>query len=123
MTILVVIFNWVGQMAKDRIYSSYTREAGVLLGKQVRLGRKQRKWTEHELAERGGISRATLQKIEKGDLSVAIGLVFEVAALVGIKLFDSERSTLASHLARTDDKLAVLPSAVRKSRKTVDDDF
>jgi hypothetical protein len=54
---------------------------------------------------------------------VAIGLVFEVAALVGIKLFDSERSTLASHLARTEDKLAVLPSAVRKSRKTVDDDF
>lgn len=123
MIILVVIFNWVGQMAKDRVYSSYTREAGVLLGKQVRLGRMQRKWTEHELAERGGISRATLQKIEKGDLSVTIGLVFEVAALVGIKLFDSERSTLASHLARTDDKLAVLPSAVRKSRKTLDDDF
>jgi transcriptional regulator with XRE-family HTH domain len=119
---LVIIFEIV-QMAKDRVYSSYTCEAGVLLGKQVRLGRKQRKWTEHELAERGGISRATLQKIEKGDLSVAIGLVFEVAALVGIKLFDSERSTLASHLARTEDKLAVLPSAVRKSRKTVDDDF
>jgi transcriptional regulator with XRE-family HTH domain len=94
-----------------------------LLGKQVQLGRKQRKWTEHELADRAGISRATLQKIEKGDLNVAIGLVFEVAALVGVKLFDEERSSLATHVARTEDKLALLPSAVRKSRKTVDDDF
>lgn len=94
-----------------------------MLGKQVQLGRKQRKWTEHELADRAGISRATLQKIEKGDLNVAIGLVFEVAALVGVKLFDEERSSLATHVARTEDKLALLPSAVRKSRKTVDDDF
>lgn len=65
-------------MAKYRIYSSYTREAAALLGKQVRLGRIQRKWTEQELAERAGLSRATLQKIEKRDPSVAIGRVFEV---------------------------------------------
>jgi transcriptional regulator with XRE-family HTH domain len=35
-----------------------------LLAKQIQLGRKQRKWTEHELADRAGISRATLQKTE-----------------------------------------------------------
>ena len=110
-------------MVKDRTYSRYTREAAALLGKQVQLGRKQRKWTEHELTDRAGISRATLQKIEKGDLNVAIGLVFEVAALVGVALFDEERMALASHLARTDDKLALLPRAVRKRRKTVDDEF
>jgi transcriptional regulator with XRE-family HTH domain len=110
-------------MLKDRTYSRYTREAAALLAKQVQLGRKQRKWTEHELAERAGISRTTLQKIEKGDLSVAIGLVFEVATLVGIPLFDEERPSLAAHIARTDDKLALLPSAVRKRRKTVDDEF
>lgn len=108
---------------KQRTYSRYTGEAGALFGKQIRLGRKQRKWTEHELAERAGISRATLQKIEKGDLTVAIGLVFEVAALVGVTLFDEERASLAAHLARTDDKLALLPSAVRARKKTLDDDF
>lgn len=94
-----------------------------MLGKQVRLGRKQRKWTELELADRAGISRATLQKIEKGDLNVAIGLAFEVAALVGVRLFDEERTSLPAHLARTEDKLALLPAAVRRHRKTVDDDF
>ena len=122
MTVLLVIL--VGVMAKDRTYSSYTREAAVLLGRQIRLGRKQRKWTEHELAERAGISRATLQKIEKGDLSVAIGLAFEVAALVGVCLFDAQHSALTGHIARTEDQLAVLPSAVRRPRRqAVDDDF
>jgi transcriptional regulator with XRE-family HTH domain len=110
-------------MTKGRTYSRYTREAAVLLARQVRLGRKRRKWTEHELAERVGIARATLQKIEKGDLSVAIGLVFEVAALVGVTLFDDERVALYAHIARTEDKLALLPSSIRKRSKPVDDEF
>ena len=113
----------MGRTAKERTYSRYTREAASLLAKQVQLGRRRRKWTERELADRAGISRATLQKIEKGDLSVALGLVFEVAALVGVTLFDQERSALAAHIARTEDHLALLPSAVRKSRKPVDDEF
>jgi transcriptional regulator with XRE-family HTH domain len=124
MAITVVIYDWIRQMSKDRTYSRYTRQAGALLGKHVQLGRKERKWPEHELAERAGISRATLQKIEKGDLSVAIGLVFEVAVLDGVKLFDDGRSSLVNHIAHAEDKLAVLPSAVRKrSKASVDDDF
>lgn len=111
-------------MLKRRAYSRYTREAGGLLGKLIKLGRKERKWTERELADRAGISRATLQKIEKGDLSVATGLVFEVAALVGVKLFDEESPSLVSHITGADDKLALLPRAVRKRKKEgVDDDF
>ena len=110
-------------MQQARVYSKYVREAAFLLGKQIRLGRKQYKWTEHELADRAGIARATLQKIEKGDLSCAIGLVFEVASLVGVKLFDADASSLAMQHDRVDDKLALLPKAVRKSRKMVDDDF
>ena len=85
-------------MKKKRVYSLYTREAGLLLGKQIRLGRKERKWNEHELAERAGISLATLQKIGKGDLSVALDLVFEVAVLVGVRLSDSAPSSLANHI-------------------------
>ncbi len=111
-------------MATHRTYSRYTREAGTLLGKLIKLGRKERKWTESELANRAGISRATLQKIEKGNLNVAMGLIFEAAVLVGVKLFDEERSSLVSHSSRADDKLAVLPNTVRKRGKvSVDDDF
>ena len=110
-------------MAKARTYSRYTREAATLLAKQIRLRRKQRRWTELELAERAGISRATLQKIEKGELSVAIGLVFEVAVLVGVHLFEPEGHSLTAHIAMTDDKLVLLPSAVRKRGRPVGDDF
>ena len=98
-------------------------EAATLLGAQIKLGRKQRKWTEGELASRAGISRATLQKIEKGDMTCAIGLVFEVATLVRVYLFDSDRTSMTMQMDRMSDKLALLPKAVHKTRKTVDDDF
>ena len=110
-------------MAKTRTYSRYSTKAASLLGKQIKLGRKERKWTVQDLADRAGISRATLQKIEKGDLTCALGLVFEVAVLVGVKLFDSESSSLATYLERTDDKLALFPKSIHKSKKVVDDDF
>lgn len=110
-------------MERVRTYSRYTRQAVTLLARQIRLGRKQRKWSEQELADRAGISRATLQKIEKGDLSVAVGLVFEVAALAGVTLFDEERTALAAHIAGTDERLALMPRAIRKPGKSVSDEF
>jgi transcriptional regulator with XRE-family HTH domain len=110
-------------MTKARVYSQYSIEAAVLLGRQIKLGRKQRKWTEHDLAERANISRATLKKIEKGDLTCGIGFFFEVAALAGIRLFESDRTSLAAQLDRVDDKIALLPQAVHKSKQVVDDDF
>ncbi len=110
-------------MAKARTYSRYSTEAAALLGKQIKLGRKQRRWSEGELAGRAGIARATLQKIEKGDLSCAIGLVFEVAALVGVKLFDPQADSLAGHIERADAMLALLPKSVHQPRRALDDDF
>lgn len=115
--------RWVAGMTAIRTYSKYAREALSLLGKQIRLGRKQRRWSEHELAERAGIARATLQKIEKGDPGCAIGLVFEVAVLVGVPLFEADLPGLVRQHARLDDKLALLPKAVRSPATAVDDDF
>jgi DNA-binding XRE family transcriptional regulator len=110
-------------MNKIKVYSRYNIEAALLLGKQIMLGRKQRKWTESELAERAGISRSTVQKIEKGDVTCAIGLVFETAVLVGIKLFDPGPINLTTQINHTDDKIALLPKTIRKVKKKVDDAF
>lgn len=108
---------------RTRTYSRVTKEATELFGKLIRLGRKERKMTENELAGRAGISRATLQKIERGDLKCEVGLVFEVATLVGVKLFEAEDAqAVTMHLDRINDKLALLPQSVRTSVK-VDDDF
>ena len=46
--------------------------------------------TAQDLADRAGISRGLLQRIEKGNLKCQIGAVFEAATLVGIKLFDAD---------------------------------
>ena len=64
-----------------------------------------------------------MQLIEKGNPSIAIGLVLEAAIFTGVDLFVPEATTLAPQLERTDDKLAVMPGSVRKSRREVDDDF
>ena len=112
-------------MAKlaTRPYSRYTREAAELMGKLIRLGRTEQKMTAQDLADRAGISRGLLQRIEKGDLKCEVGAVFEAAAIVGIKLFDANSRSLESHISRVDDKLSLLPKYVRKKARKVDDEF
>lgn len=93
------------------------------MGEQIKLGRKQRQWSEQNLADRAGISRATLQKIENGDMGCAIGLVFEVAALVSVKLFEPDSIPLSKRVEHTRDKIALLPQRIKTKNKAVHDDF
>jgi transcriptional regulator with XRE-family HTH domain len=106
-----------------RTYSYYTRDATALLGGLIREARKEQKLTAQEVANRAGISRGLLQRIEKGDLKCAIGAVFEVATLVGVKLFEADEATLPKYLNRNQDKLALLPKSIRKKTRMVHDDF
>lgn len=107
----------------NRTYLHQTRDAAELLGKLIRLGRKERKMTGENLAGRAGISRRTLQKIERGDPKCEIGLVFEVANLVGVSLFGDEgNAQISRSIRRIDDQLALLPQQVRNNVK-VNDEF
>lgn len=110
-------------MKKIRTYSSYTQDALMLFGQLIKLGRKSRHFSAAMLAERVGISRATVQKIENGDPSVAIGLVFECAAIVGVTLFNSPETSITLEIDRLKDKLALLPKAIHSIKTEVDDDF
>ena len=106
-----------------RTYSRYCRDASALLGALIREARHERKLTAQELADRAGISRGLLQRIEKGNLKCEIGAVFEVATIVGVKLFDADESTLTNYLRQTKEKLVLLPKSVRNKSKAVRDDF
>lgn len=108
---------------EHRAYSRPSLEALTLLGKLIRLARKQRRMTAAELAERTGISRSTLQRIEKGDPKVEVGTMFEAAALVGVPLFDAGPGRLSDKIARIDDKLALLPKSIHKPATKVNDAF
>ena len=76
-----------------------------------------------DLAERVGMSRATLQRIEKGDLKVEAGLYFEAAAVLGLQLFSRDEAEIATLRRGVEDKLTLLPQAPRQPRREIDDDF
>ena len=92
-------------MVKHRVYSKYAQETAFLIGQQIKLARKTRKWSSANLAERAGITRETLQRIENGDMKTAIGLVFEVATIVGVPLFTEDRQQLSNNLELIQSKL------------------
>lgn len=95
-----------------------------LLGEQIRLARRQKRWSEAEAAERARISRATLQKIEKGGLGVALGLVLEVCTIVGVPLFNvADHASAIAQLDRTRLQLAALPKRIRAGKTEFNDDF
>jgi len=98
------------------------REAVSLLGEQIAARRREIGMTGAELAERVGVTRATISKIETGHATVAIGTVFTAAAIVGVPLFDLDddrgvravRDQLRSYRR-------LLPERVRP--REIDDDF
>ena len=109
--------------SRTHTYSRYSSDAMQLIGSLIKVARKERKLTAQELSERAGISRGLLQRIEKGDLNCKIGAVFEVAAIVGLKLFDAEGTTLTKYIREAEDKLTLLPKSVRQKTRDIDDDF
>ena len=107
----------------QRSYSRYAREAAALLGLLIHSARVERELTVAEVAERAGISRGLVNRIEKGDMGCSIGATFELAAIVGLRLFDAEPTTLTRHLSMARDKLTLLPKAVRTGTKKAKDEF
>ena len=103
--------------------SRQATEAACLLGMMVRQERRQKRWTIADLGERAGVSVPTVRKVEAGDPTVALGTAFEIATLVGVALFTSDRAELSALLSRTQDRLALLPTRVRPPASQVHDDF
>lgn len=109
--------------AAQRTPSRYAQEAIALLGTAIRVARIEHNLKMDEVAERAGISRGLLRRIENGDPGVSVGAMFEAASVVGVPLFEVERSRLGNHLALQNEKLALLPASVRSRTRKVKDDF
>jgi transcriptional regulator with XRE-family HTH domain len=106
-----------------RAYFRYSQDALVLLSQMIKRARIDRQMTMQAVAERAGISRGLLRRIEAGDPRCAIGVAFEVAAIVGVPLFDARPAMLSTLIATNKTILTLLPNSVRASRKPVFDDF
>ncbi len=106
-----------------RSTSRYSRDAVALLGQLIRRARIERKMTAEDLATRAGTSRGLVQRVERGDPGCAIGAVFELAAIVGVRLFDADQPALTNAISANGTMLSLLPKAVRASRAEVKDEF
>lgn len=106
-----------------RTYSPPTLDAARILGLQIARARRERRWTIEELAERIGVSKVTARSVELGKPTVAVGVVFEAATIVGLRLFDQDPDGLRDLVQRSSEQLALLPARVRPTQRPVDDDF
>ena len=106
-----------------RPLSPYAADAVRLLGQLLRKARIEKRMTTTDVAVRSGISRGLLHRIERGDPRCAIGTAFEVAAIVGVALFDTEHATMRYALNTNREVMRLLPRSVRRRRTEVNDDF
>ena len=106
-----------------RAYSRYTHQALELMGAALRVARIEKKIGTQALAERAGISRDLLYRIEKGDPRCEIGVVFELAAILGVPLFEPEVAALQGRVRELEARLVLLPKAIHPTRGEVKDDF
>jgi transcriptional regulator with XRE-family HTH domain len=107
---------------RNRVYSSYTKQSMSVFSDLIQVARKSMKWSEVELAERAGISRATVRKIEKGNPGTELGLYFEVATLLGVPLLNSDNA-MKNASRELDLRLALLPKRVSSASIELFDDF
>jgi transcriptional regulator with XRE-family HTH domain len=107
---------------RPHAYSLQTLDAARVLGLRIAEERRRRRWTQVALCERAGISKATLRNAERGEPTVAVGVMFELATLVGVELFGVSARELRSLAARERDRLALLPAHVYPRQTTADDD-
>ena len=110
-------------MGRTRVGTSRAAEnALAVLGQQIRQRRADRGMTQAELAATAGISRATLNSIERGSAAASIGTVFNLATIVGVPLFGVEDpSELIAMRRRGEERIALLPSRVDRPKKGGDD--
>jgi transcriptional regulator with XRE-family HTH domain len=90
------------------------------MGLEIAAARKARKWSEDKLAERAGVSRGTVRRIEQGLPKTEVGVVFEIASLLAIPLFGDKRR---ERLASAREKAPLLPKRIHDITPEVNDDF
>jgi transcriptional regulator with XRE-family HTH domain len=102
------------------VYSTPTRGVCAALGSEIARARRERRWSQAELAQRVGVALGTIRAVEKGAPSVTLGVAVEAATVLGIDLLGGPAAA-AARVADNRRTLALLPQRVRP--EAVDDDF
>src|SRR3546814_19410028 len=111
------------QASKKDDEARYTMGGVERLGTVVQVERMSRGMTAQEMADRLGIDRSTLQRLERGVREVELGLAFEACAILSIPLFEEDAQGITMRLDEMNKRLALLPSRIRPKQLSVSDDF
>ncbi len=82
---MLCLFNISYVMKESVVIMTKGKKILLRLGENIKLARLRRKLGTEQVAERAGISRATLWQIEKGTPSVAMGAYFQVLFALGME--------------------------------------
>jgi len=110
-------------MKRRLSYLPATLDALAILGAQIAAARRELGWTAAELAERVGVTAPLISRIENGRPTTQIGTVFEAAVLCGVPLFGKDSTELGATARGERNRLALLPTRVRKPPLIIDNDF
>ena len=102
------------------VYSVVTRDVCTALGTEIARARRERRWSQAELAGRVGAALGTIRAVERGTPSVTLGVAVEAAVVLGIDLLGGPAAA-AARTAESHRTLALLPRRIRAG--AVDDDF
>lgn len=102
------------------VFSIATRQLCDALGTEIARARRERRWSQAELAERVGVSVGTVRAVETGAPSVTLGVAFEAAHVLGVVLMGGPDAAV-TRAAENRRVLQLLPQRVRSA--SVDDDF
>lgn len=101
------------------------QESLQVIGKLIKHARKEAGITMTALAQRAGIERKTVTRLEKGDPSVGLGIFITIIWLLDIPLLngiDLGRRQSRKQLSMLLDSLAG-SQRQRKTRRNIDDNF
>ncbi len=87
------------------------------LGERLRLARLRRKLSNAVVAQRAGISRSTLYKVEAGHPGATLGSYVRVLAVLGLET-DLQALAADDKVGRKLQDLALAPPPTRQSRAT-----
>jgi transcriptional regulator with XRE-family HTH domain len=96
----------------------YPQERRILaeMGERLRLARLRRKLSNAVVAQRAGISRSTLYKVEAGDPGITLGSCVRVLAALGLEK-DLQGLAADDKVGRKLQDLALQPSQAPTRRK------
>lgn len=123
MTFKTIIMN----QNKSKFIPPGVKEALKEMGELIACARKEKRWTQEELAQRIGINRMTVVRIEKGAPEVAMGWYLTASWLLGLPVLtwqvigEGRSDTVVGDLLTKLKKN--LPGSVRRPRTKIDNDF